>query len=351
MKFIQKMRKFAVLLLGFVSTIALLRTALANDFPPSFRPYASGGTHVGISTGANTALIPVLFRNYPCVSNNPGWKILVLVYETTNFYYTDEVGTAHHFYGVLTQAEIDKINIQSNRFVLEDIPALNNCNMRPTITIRYPEEALSNLTETPCSDYAPWPDDVADDRDPNFDSVITIWDGSGIDLITGEDLSIQGCAYAWHMGTGQTYGAIFADFVTIYNSNSRNVFKHEWGHSILFYYDAAGTAPDPPVDNHINNTTNQYVNCLTGQPYILIDETDDNPIPNSIFNNYSGFTHDYYSGFTATADQPARCVGITAEAWASGGPITRPLTNPAGEELQWRGPDDDVVLGIVHFSW
>jgi hypothetical protein len=145
------------------------------------------------------------------------------------------------------------------------------------------------------------------------------------------------------MGTGQTYDAIYADFV---QSNQRNVFKHEWGHSILFYYDAAGTAPKPAVDNHINNTTNQYVNCQTGLPYILVDETDDNPIPNSIYNNLSGFTHDYYSGETATADLPYRCLGITPAAWASGGPVTRPAD---GSPALWQGPTDDTMSEAVPF--
>jgi hypothetical protein len=54
------------------------------------------------------------------------------------------------------------------------------------------------------------------------------------------------------------------------------------------------------------------------------DENEMFPIPNSIYNNESGFTHDYYSGTTATPDQPTRCLGITAAAWASGGPVSGP---------------------------
>ena len=147
------------------------------------------------------------------------------------------------------------------------------------------------------------------------------------------------------MGTGQTYDAIFVDFVKF----GRNVFKHEWGHSILFYYDSAGTAPRPPVDNHINDTTTRYVNCQIGQPYILQDQTDDNPIPNSIYNNESGFTHDYYSGMTATADQPSRCLGITKDAWATGGPVTRPLSSTSDTYNRWLSPSDDVITTVVPY--
>lgn len=342
------MRRIIILLVSTLLSIVLVFTVIAKEGDPN-RNNAIGTELTDIYALDSLTLLPVVFGNPACEVDNPSWKILVLVYETTDFFYTDTGGTDHHFFAELTQTEIDKINVQSSRFVLEDIPALNSCSMKPTITIRYPDHPLSDLTPTSCGDYAPWPDDVSEDRDPNFDAVITIWDGSGIDLITGENLNIQGCAYGWNMGTGQAYSAIFADFVTIYNGNSRNVFKHEWGHSILFYYDAAGTAPEPPVDNHINDSTNQYVNCLTGQSYILIDETDDNPIPNSIYNNDSGFTHDYYSGFTATADRPDRCLGITFEAWASGGPVTRPSSEMEGSEPNWRGPEDDTIKGVIAF--
>jgi hypothetical protein len=61
-----------------------------------------------------------------------------------------------------------------------------------------------------------------------------------------------------------------------------------------------------------------------GESYVWLDETDANPIPNSIYNNESGFTHDYYSGTTASADQPTRRLGVTPEAWMFGGPVTKP---------------------------
>lgn len=287
-----------------------------------------------------------LISNPPYVGNSPDWKILILVYESTDFTFTDGVGQNHHFVANMTQTEKDKIAYATNRFVNEDIPALNSYNMRPTITIRYSSYPLSKLSPMGCNDYAPSPSDAAPDRDPAFDSVISIWDGSGTDEMIGQNMSIQGCAWAWGMGTGQTYDAIYVDFV---NNTDRNVFKHEWGHSILFYYDAAGTAPQPPVDNHINDTTNRYVNCLTGQSYILQDETDLNPIPNSIYNNESGFTHDYYSGLTAKADQPTNCLGITPNAWASGGPVSKPLSGINDTRRYWRSPNDDVITLAVPF--
>lgn len=41
-------------------------------------------------------------------------------------------------------------------------------------------------------------------------------------------------------------------------------------------------------------------------------------------NNESGFTHEYYSGQTAAWSEPSRCLGITPEAWATGGPVSKP---------------------------
>jgi hypothetical protein len=295
---------------------------------------------------STTKLFLPLLTEPQCVSAGPDWKILVLVYESTDFHFTDGAGQERHFVANMTQMEKDKIAYAVSRFVNTDIPALNSFSMRPTATIRYPSHALSNLSPMGCDDYAPSPSDAAPDRDPAFDSVITIWDGSGTDLITGQDISIDGCAWAWAMGTGKTYDAIYVDMVQYAD---RNIFKHEWGHSILFYYDAAGTAPRPPVNNHINDTTNRYVNCVTGQSYILQDETDLYPIPNSIYNNQSGFTHDYYSGLTATPDQPTRCLGIMRSAWASGGPVSRPDWGAADTPGRWRSPSDDVIITAVPF--
>jgi len=113
------------------------------------------------------------------------------------------------------------------------------------------------------------------------------------------------------------------------------VFKHEWGHSLLFYYDAVGGAPRPTINNHAEATT--YVHCMTGAFYEWVDESDANPIANSIYNNGSGFTHDYYSGTTALATDPLHCLGITPDAWALGGPVTMPgalAPSTSGEKIK-----------------
>jgi len=251
---------------------------------------------------------------------HPRWKILVLIYEKTDALLTDGAGLRHHMVGAMTSDEIDRATFQATKFVEIDIPGLDSGNMIPELTIRYPDHPLTQLDRFADSSWWPSPANTAPERDPAFDSVIVIWDPRVIDQFNGTSYWIGGYAGLTPvMGTGQTYLAIIIE-ATGYGH--RNVFKHEWGHSILSYFDAAGTAPKPAVTNHAE--VNQYVHWPTGDPYVWIDETDANPIPNSIYNNESGFTHDYYSGNTATADQPTRRLGIPPEAWMLGGPVTKP---------------------------
>ena len=235
--------------------------------------------------------------------------------KTDNVQHDD--GTYHHYVAAMTQKEMDDA-AAARDFVETDIPALTSGNMVPRITIRFPDHKLTRLSPNR-GGWWPSPQDTYADRDPDFDSVIVIWDTRATDLTTNE--------YKWigsadgltaHMGTGQTYFAM--QIAAAIHRGHRNVFKHEWGHSILFFFEAMGTVPEPSVSNHADST--DYVNCITGEYYVWQDETLANPIPNSIYNNESGFTHDYYSGLTATSDQPSRCLGIISEAWSLGGPVT-----------------------------
>jgi hypothetical protein len=230
----------------------------------------------------------------------------VLIYDRTDAVLTDAAGVRHHMVATMTRPEVDRAAQVATQFAETDIPALTSGNMIPELTIRYPDHALTQLDAFGGA-WWPSPANTASDRDPAFDSVIVIWDPRVVDQDTGTSYWLgAGAGLTPPMGVGQTYATIIIE-ATSYGH--RNVFKHEWGHSILNYFDAAGTAPKPAVTNHA--LTNQYVHWPTGDNYVWLDETNANPIPNSIYNNESGFTHDYYSGTTATADQPARRLGIT----------------------------------------
>jgi hypothetical protein len=254
---------------------------------------------------------------------HPQWKVLVLVYDTTDFTYSEGSAT-RHVIGHVDPWQLNAAADAATRFVLTDIPALTSQSMVPTLTIRYPG-TLKNLSPNG-GGWWPSPEDTAAARDPAFDSVIVIWQPTVTDQNTGEQLWIGSAAgLTPGMGTGQMYTTLIIEAATLYGH--RNVFKHEWGHSILSYFDAAQTAPKPSVNNHTESTT--YVNCVTRQYYVWLDETDANPIPNSIYNNESGFTHDYYSGTTALAMNPISCLGITPSAWATDGPVSRSIIDPA----------------------
>jgi len=280
-----------------------------------------GGTTTGTVWFDDLELKPIV-----PMDPHPSWKILVLIYQETDFEFTDNTGTYHHYVASIMQDEMEQAALAAKQFVEIDIPALTSGNMVPEITVRFSERALNELSPVG-GGWWPSPEDTAPERDPEFDSVIVIWDPRTTDLTTNNYVWIgYGDGLAAHMGTGQTYFSMQID-AAVYRGH-RNVFKHEWGHCILFYFDAVGTTPKPTVSNHAEAT--DYVNCQTGQFYVWQDETLANPIPNSIYNNDSGFTHDYYSGTTATADQPSRCLGITPDAWALGGPVSHSgIADPA----------------------
>lgn len=245
------------------------------------------------------------------------WKILVLIYGRTDQSWIDGTGAPHHVIAQMTDAERQSAADAARQFTQTDIPQLTSGAMVPRVTVRLPERTLTNLDPNGPG-FWPSPANTAPERDPSFDSVIVIWDPRGTSQVTGQPEWIGSAAgLTPSMGSGQTYETQIIESVFY---GHRNVFKHEYGHSILSYFDASGKAPKPAVSNHTE--AGAYVHCPTGGAYVWQDETLANPIPNSIYDNASGFTHDYYSGTAALAAQPTRCLGVTREAWALGGPVT-----------------------------
>lgn len=281
-----------------------------------------GGTATGSAWFDDLQLRPIV-----PMDPHPGWKILVLIYQETNFEVKDNSGsTIHHYVASMTQAEMDQAAEAARLFVETDIPVLTSGNMVPEIRVRFPGRALDRLSSMGSGRWWPAPGDTAPERDPEFDSVIVIWEPWVTDLKAADvDKEVWiGAAegLTWNMGTGQTYASMQLDGAIA--RGHRNVFKHEWGHSILFYFEAMGTVPQPIVNNHVDleKPDTVYVHCPSGEPYVWTDETLDHPIPNSIYSNESGFTHDYYSGTTALPADPTHCIGITSAAWALGGPVS-----------------------------
>jgi hypothetical protein len=268
----------------------------------------------------------------------PAWKILVLIYDSTDFTYVDAGGVERHGVAHISAEERARAAREATTFVTQDIPLLTSGIMTPTVTIRYPDHPLARLSPNG-GGWWPSPADTAADRDPSFDAVIVIWDPRTIDQRSGEAIWIGSAAgLTPSMGTGQTY---MSQIIESTGYGHRNVFKHEWGHSILSYFEAVDSIPQPVVTNHAD--AGQYVHCPSGAPYVWADETDASPIPNSIYHNTSGFTHDYYSGTVATPDQPARCLGITREAWAAGGPVSHAAVYPYYHQVALSPTDAEQV--------
>lgn len=255
---------------------------------------------------------------------HPRWKILVLIYPHTDVTLTDAQGLRRRLIGTTSQVELDKTAEQARVFVEKDIPALSSGNMLPTMTLRYAREPLKSLSPV-LGGWWPAQGDVMNELDPEFDSVIVIWEPRVRDASTGESLWIGAAAgLTPDRGLSQTYVTMSVEYAGA--NGHRNVYKHEWGHSILSYFQALGVTPQPTVTNHASES--QYVNCKGGPQYVWQDETDDAPIPNSIYSNTAGFTHDYYSGTVARAEEPRTCLGIGAQAWAWGGPVTNSGSQP-----------------------
>jgi hypothetical protein len=314
------------LLGGFTSTPGVLGTQDWTHSQVMFRTQSEHqitvaarlGFYSGITTG--TAWFDdIELRPMVALTPHPRWKILVLIYQHMDAAVVDGSGTPHRYVSSMTEDEMRQAANSAKQFATQDVPRLTSGNMLPRIVVRYPDRVLTQLS--PVGDgWSPSTDDTAPERDPKFDSVIVLWDPRATDLTTGLPVWIGAAAgLTSGTGTGQTYLAMVIE-TALSSYGHRNVFKHEWGHSILFFFDAMGTAPMPTVQNHTEEGV--YVHCGGGEPYIWQDETNADPIPNSIYHNDSGFTHDYYSGTIATAAEPDRCLGIPASAWALGGPVS-----------------------------
>ncbi|MGI3785583.1 MAG: hypothetical protein ACRYG2_32960 [Janthinobacterium lividum] len=268
------------------------------------------GTTTGRAWYDNLQLAPVVSVSHPSTS----WKVLALVYDRSKVSIKADDGPTGRFSAHLTATERQTVDTQVRRFVNTDIPALSSGLMVPRLTIRH-------RPLTPLEPYGGgwWPSEQgsAADRAGDFDATVVIYANQATNPASGEHRDLGGdyAGLTPDLGTRPTDSMVTADSVLHYEH--LNVLKHEFGHALTSFYRAAGTAPEPMVDIHHNEL---YVNCRTGRPYLNKDETDEDPIPNSIYNNDSGFTHDYYSGTTALATDPQTCLGIAPSAWAAGGP-------------------------------
>jgi hypothetical protein len=285
------------------------------------KPTPSPGTLRGAFVAVATLVLSLCGLAVPAaaVTAGPAWKIEVLIYPYTDITYMAS-GVSHRLVGSLVPEEVANIKNSMAGFVDSDVPALSSGRQHPKLTFKTINKPLDSTSLVPDGGggWTPDPRTTKTDQDPGYDSYIVFWQSYGWDWGTSASDNIGHYGgLTWDLGTAPTFSEITLSQL---NHGGHNVIKHEWGHAITIYYDATGIAPKPMADNHHPESS---VNCKTGKGYVLLDETALSPIPNSIFNNSSGFTHDYYSGLTAQASNPRYCIGITSKAWASGGPVTK----------------------------
>lgn len=275
-----------------------------------------GGLASGTAWYDDLVLVPRL-----AATPHPRWKILVLIYPKTDVTYTDGVGVSRHVVATMPLADQEEAAIQAGRFVEQDIPQLSSGNMLPSVTIRKISRPLKTLTPF-FEGWWPAQGDVIDDLDPAFDSVIVIWEARGHDVGTGEAVTISGDgAITQDRGLRQTYTTLRVPYAGI--DGSRSTYKQQWAGAISSYFLTMQRVSPPPIA--LNPGPTQYVNCETGGLY---DVGGAPSSPNSIYNNSAGFLHDFYSGKLALAEDPHQCLGIGAQAWAWGGPVTHSGSQP-----------------------
>lgn len=279
------------------------------------------GTVRGAFIAAVTLVLSLCGLTVPAaaVTAGPAWKIEVLIYPYTDITYLT-AGVSHRLVGSLMPDEVTTIKTSMIGFVDTDVPALSSGKQHPKLTVKTVNKPLdaASLVADGGGGWTPDPWSTKADQDLGYDSYIVFWQSYGWDWgINATDNIGHYGGLTWNLGPAPTFSEITLSQL---DYGGHNVIKHEWGHAITGFYDATGIAPKPMADNHHPESS---VNCKTGRGYVLLDESASNPIPNSIFNNNSGFTHDYYSGLTAQASNPRHCIGITSKAWASGGPVSK----------------------------
>ena len=143
-------------------------------------------------------VIPVASAQGP----TPPWKILVLLYEHTDFSFFDGA-LSRRVVADLTLEETVFAASEAAAFVGRDIPALASHQMRPSLEVRYPG-TITDLE--PFCGWWPAPSRIATELDPAFDSVIVMWDSTGTDVNSGQPYNLQNCGgLTLPSGTGQTF--------------------------------------------------------------------------------------------------------------------------------------------------
>jgi hypothetical protein len=310
----------------------------------SITPTSSSATKVEFSSpqGGTSGLIELQLAansqkiksyNYTYTAKSPSWKILFLIVQKLDYTYTElPSNTVRHVVGDMSSADQIIANDQFIEFATHALPALSSGMQSPTYEIR----KIPALQHTWSSDennsannnnLFPRQNFLGVNDDMNFDAIILVYPKTGIDQNNNNQV-VTFCNFGQtpNNGRGRTYATFPTNYLSV---NDVNIFTHEFGHSITFYYNvvspgclgAKTNAGNVHIFNHTGgNGETRYVRFQTKEQYQL---TDDDKVLNGLYNYHNSFSHDYYSGFTNDPAYPSIAIGVSQAQWNLGGPVSK----------------------------
>lgn len=315
----------------FLNNVAITPTSSSPTEIEFLAPQGGTSGLIELKPGANSEKIKG--SNYTYTTKSPSWKILFLIVQKLDYTYTEvPSNTVRHVVGNMSSADQAIANDQFIKFATVALPALSSGMQTPTYEIRKipvlqytwtssENNAVNNNNLFPRQNFLGANDDV------NFDAIILVYPQTGLDQ-NNNNRVITFCNYGQtpDNGNGRTYATFPTNYLSV---NDVNIFTHEFGHSITFYYNVVSPgclgAKTNDTNVHIFNHTGgngetRYVRFQTKKEYVL---TDDDKAFNSLYNYNNGFSHDYYSGFTTDPAYPSVAIGVGQTQWNLGGPVSK----------------------------
>lgn len=271
--------------------------------------------------------------NYTYTTKAPSWKILFLIVQKLDYTYTETPSnTVRHVVGDMSSADQTIANDQFIEFATHALPALSSGMQTPTYEIRkipllqHTWTAIENNLANN-NNLFPRQNFLGANDDVNFDAIILVYPKSGIDQNNNNQV-VTFCNFGQtpNNGSDRTYATFPTNYLSV---NNVNIFTHEFGHSITFYYNAVSpgclgnktNGGNVHIFNHTGgNGETRYVRFQTKKQYFL---SDDDKVINSLYNYSSSFSHDYYSGFTTDPNYPSVAIGVSQAQWNLGGAVSK----------------------------
>lgn len=243
------------------------------------------------------------------------WTIQALVYQQTNALVTNESGSTARAVCALDDDRLEEIVRRLERFVEEELPALTAGALSPELRVDVVRSDLSTLSTSSHGGWWPALKDTVEARSDEVDSVIVVWPARPPDLVLGELAPTWGLTQP--TANRQTYATVTAE--RLLETPFNDVLMHEFGHSVLYYFDALGrTGGLGTNDLQIA----EYFDMESGMRFDEKPTWHSDMEPDPTYELDHGFTHAYMSGSLALSSNPTQRLGISSACWRLGGPVT-----------------------------